>query len=170
MNISATVIWNTWFSICILCICVADHGYYKIFWREIVQENISQQWTVSNWWWTKETKRGSRNESSSSTLNDVFAETLKNPDFVLILANYLRSLEQQVHETFDLAKKSSESQIKGELALQEVNKAISFIGEKINVFEQERRENQKQNEELNGTVSKMNERTEELENKFDCQE
>ena len=170
MNISATVIWSTWFSICILCICVADHGYYKIFWREIVQENISQQWTVSNWWWTKETKRGSRNESSSSTLNDVFAETLKNPDFVLILANYLRSLEQQVHETFDLAKKSSESQIKGELALQEVNKAISFIGEKINVFEQERRENQKQNEELNGTVSKMNERTEELENKFDCQE
>ena len=95
---------------------------------------------------------------------------MKNPDFVLILANYLRSLEQQVHETFDLAKKSSESQIKGELALQEVNKAISFIGEKINVFEQERRENQKQNEELNGTVSKMNERTEELENKFNCQE
>ena len=33
-----------------------------------------------------------------------------------------------------------------------------------------KRENQKQNEELNGTVSKMNERTEELENKFDCQE
>ena len=69
-------------------------------------------------------KEGSRNESSTSTLNDVFAEGLKNPDCVLILANCLRSLEQQVKKTFDLAKKSSESQIKGKLALQDVNKAI----------------------------------------------
>ena len=66
---------------------------------------------------------------------------MKNPDGVLILANCLRSLEQQVNETFDLAKKSSKSQIKGELALQEVNKAISFIGEKFDAYEQERMEN-----------------------------
>ena len=91
----------------------------------------------------KKQKEGSRNESSTSTLDDVFAKGLKNPDCVLILANCLRSLEQQVKETFDLAKKSSESQIKGELALQEVNKAISFIGEKFDAFEQERRENEK---------------------------
>ena len=44
-----------------------------------------------------------------------FAKGLKNPDCVLILANCLRSFEQQ--ETFHLAKKSSESQIKAELAL-----------------------------------------------------
>ena len=93
----------------------------------------------------KKQKEGSRNESSTSTLDDVFAEGLKNPDCVLILANCLRSLEQQVKETFDLAKKSSESQIKGELALQEVNKAISFIGEKFDAYEQERRENEKKN-------------------------
>ena len=95
---------------------------------------------------------------------------MKNPDCVLILANCLRSLEQQVKETFDLAKKSSESQIKGELALQDVNKAISFIGEKFDAYEKERRENEKKIEELNGTVSKMNERIEELENKIDRQE
>ena len=68
---------------------------------------------------------------------------MKNPDCVLILAICLRSLEQQVKETFDLAEKSSESQIKGEIALQDVNKAISFIAEKFDAYEKERRENEK---------------------------
>ena len=87
----------------------------------------------------KKQKEGSRNKSSTSTLDDVFAEGLKNPDCVLILANCLRSLEQQVKETFDLAKTSSESKIKGEL--QDVNKAMSFIGEKFDAYEKERRGN-----------------------------
>ena len=92
---------------------------------------------------TKKQKEGSRNESSTSTLDNVFANGLKNPDCVLILANCLHNLEQQVKETFDLAKKSGESQIKSELALQEVNKAITFISEKFDAYEQERRENEK---------------------------
>ena len=92
----------------------------------------------------KKQKEGSRNESSTSTLDSVFAEGLKNLDCVLILANCLRSLEQQVKEAFDLAKKSSESQIKGELPLQDVNKAI-FIGERFDAYEQERRVNEKKN-------------------------
>ena len=91
----------------------------------------------------KKQKEGSRNESSTSTLDDVFAEGLKNPDCVLILANCLRSLEQQVKETFDLVKTASESQITGELALQDINKAISFIGEKFDAYENERGENEK---------------------------
>ena len=70
----------------------------------------------------KKQKEGSRNESSTSTLDDVFGEGLKNLDCVLILANCLRSLKQQVEETFGLVKKSSESQIKGELAPQDINK------------------------------------------------
>ena len=92
---------------------------------------------------SKKQKEESRNESSTSTLDDVFAEGLKNLDCVLILANCLRSLEQQVKETLDSAKTSSESQIKGELALQDVNNAISFIGEKFDAYEKERRENEK---------------------------
>ena len=44
---------------------------------------------------------------------------------------------------FDLTKKSREDQIKGELALQDVNKGISFIGEKFDPYENERRENEK---------------------------
>ena len=118
----------------------------------------------------KKQKEGSRNESSTSTSDDAFADGLKNPDCVMNLANCFRSLEQQVNETFGLAKKSSESQIKGELTLQEANKAISFIGEKFYAYEQERRRNEKKIEELNGTVSKMNERIEELESKIDRQE
>ena len=89
----------------------------------------------------KKQKEGSRNESSASTSDNVFAESLKNPYCVLILANCFCSLEQQVKETFDLAKTSSESKIKGELALQDVNKAMSFIGEKFDAYEKERRGN-----------------------------
>ena len=44
---------------------------------------------------------------------------------------------------FDLAKKSSKSQIKSELALQEINRVISFIGENFNAYEQERMKNEK---------------------------
>ena len=62
----------------------------------------------------------SRNESSTSNLEDVFDEGLKNPDCVL------------VRETFDLAKKS-----KGELALQEVTKAV------FDVYEQRERKMKK---------------------------
>ena len=70
----------------------------------------------------QKTKQGSRNESSTSTLEDIFVEGLKKPDCALILANCLRSLQQHVKETFDLAQTSGENQIKGELALQHVNK------------------------------------------------
>ena len=84
----------------------------------------------------KKQKEGSRNESTASTLNDVFAEGLKNPDFVLVLVNCLNNLEQQLKEMFDLVKKFI-NQIKGELALQEVNKTKSFIGEKFDAYEQE---------------------------------
>ena len=45
--------------------------------------------------------RGSRNESSTGTLDHVFVEDLKNFDCVLDLENGLRNLEQQVGETFD---------------------------------------------------------------------
>ena len=42
----------------------------------------------------KKAKEGSRNESSTSTLDDVFVKGFNNPDCVLVLANCLRSLEQ----------------------------------------------------------------------------
>ena len=87
----------------------------------------------------KNQKDVSKNESSTSTLDDVFGEGFKNLDCVLILANRLRSLGQQVMETFDLTKKSSESHIKGGLALQEVTKAILSIGETFDAYEQERK-------------------------------
>ena len=52
----------------------------------------------------KKQTEGRWNESSTSTSDD-------------ILANWFHRLEQQEKETFDLDKKSSESQIKGELAI-----------------------------------------------------
>ena len=45
----------------------------------------------------------------------------------------------------DIAKIYDVKSFGGELELQEVNKAISFIGEKFDAYEQERRENEKKN-------------------------
>ena len=72
---------------------------------------------------------------------------------------------------FDLAKTSSENQIKGKLALQDVNKG-SFINEKFDAYEQERSENENKNLkfELNRTVSKTTVGIKELENKIGREE
>ena len=56
--------------------------------------------------------------------------------------------------------------LKTELALNEVNKAISFIGEKSDTYERGRRERENKKEELNGKVSQIYEKIEELENKL----
>ena len=83
-------------------------------------------------------------------------------------------MEQRVKETPDLAEKSIKLKIqiksqiqKNQLALQEVNEAVSLIGKKFDAYQQERRET---NEIFNGTVSNMNEKVEELESKIDCPE
>lgn len=52
----------------------------------------------------------------------------------------LRSLENRIKEAFNLARKSSKSQTKGELALEEVSKIL--ISEKLNAYEQEGRRNE----------------------------
>ena len=84
------------------------------------------------------------------------------------------NLEQRVKETPDLAEKSIKLKIqiksqiqKNQLALQEVNEAVSLIGKKFDAYQQERRDT---NEIFNGTVSNMNEKVEELESKIDCPE
>ena len=50
---------------------------------------------------------------------------------------------------FNLAKKSSEGQIKGEVALQDLNKAVLFIGGSFDAYVQERRENEQKNQIIN---------------------
>ena len=60
----------------------------------------------------KTQKEGSRNKSETINLDNVFAKDLKNCDFIMTLLAFLRSLEQQVKETSDLAENSIEIQIK----------------------------------------------------------
>ena len=61
----------------------------------------------------------------------------------MILWICLRSLENQIKETFNLARNSSKTQTRGELALEEVSKVISLISEMFNAYEQERRGNER---------------------------
>ena len=58
----------------------------------------------------------------------------------MILSICLRSLENRIKEAFYLARKSSKSQTKGELALEEVSKIL--ISKKLNAYEQEGRRNE----------------------------
>ena len=111
-----------------------------------------------------------RSESTSSTLDDVFAEGLKNNECVLILANCLRNLEKQVKETFSEAKEIKESQIKGESSLNEVVKAIENINARFEEYEIERKQDKEKIEELNVKVTEMGKKIEELEQVTDRQE
>ena len=69
-----------------------------------------------------------------------------------------------------LAKKHCESQIKSVLSLQEVKKAVSFNGQKVDKYEQKKKGKVNKKKELNETASKMNERFDWLKNKIDRQE
>lgn len=111
-----------------------------------------------------------RSESTSSTLDDVFAEGLKNNDCVMILANCLRNLEKQVQSTFDAAQETKESQIKGESSLAEVLKSIEHINAQFEAYEVERKQDKEKIEELNGKVEEMGKRIEDLERVSDRQE
>ena len=111
-----------------------------------------------------------RSDSTSSTLDDVFAEGLKNNDCVLILANCLRNLEKQVQETFVAAKETKDSQIKGELSLTEVVKSMEHKNAKFEEYEKERKQGKEKIEELNVKVTEMGKRIEDLERGSDRQE
>ena len=58
----------------------------------------------------------------------------------------------------DLAKKTNKSQIKSELSLKEVNKAISFFAQKFDPYQQDRKQNEKKIKKMNGTVPTIKER------------
>ena len=71
---------------------------------------------------------------------DVFKDSLKSEDFILILKRFMENIEKKREELCIATKNTKESQIKGELQLVSMNEAINFINEKFDEFEKDRRE------------------------------
>ena len=61
---------------------------------------------------------------SSTSPGDVFAESLKSNECVVILMNCLKDLEKEVKELKDLASSNNANQIKGERQLLHLKDAV----------------------------------------------
>ena len=80
----------------------------------------------------KKLKEGSLNNSGASDIPDeVFPKSLKSPDFVYILFNYIKYVEKQITQIFENTKEMKEGQIKGKRKLAKLTKAIDFVSNKF---------------------------------------
>ena len=99
---------------------------------------------------TKRTREESSNSTSTPTSpGDVFEESLKSGDCMIIL-------EKQVKELFLLAQENKEKHIKGESDLTELTKATDWISGKFDDYERERREKDRIIEGFKSEVSDLN--------------
>ena len=69
---------------------------------------------------------------------DVFKDSLKTKDRILILKRCMENIEKKMEESCNATKNTKESQIKGELPVS-MKETINFISEKFDEFEKERR-------------------------------
>ena len=85
---------------------------------------------------SKEPREGSLNTSTSSDIpDDLFTESLKDPECVTILLNCIKKVEKQITQIFDNTNELKEKQIKGESHLQELSDAVDFITKKFDKYE-----------------------------------
>ena len=91
---------------------------------------------------SKKSWEGSLNTSSSSDIpDDLFTESLKDPDCVALLLNCIKKMEKQITKIFDNTNELKEKQIKDESHPQELSDATDFINkELINTSKKQNRE------------------------------
>ena len=91
---------------------------------------------------SKKSWEGSLNTSSSSDIpDDLFTESLKDPDCVALLLNCIKKMEKQITKIFDNTNELKEKQIKDESHPQELSDATDFINkELINTNKKKNRE------------------------------
>ena len=72
--------------------------------------------------------------------DDVFAESLKSPELIQILFNWLRNLERQTKDIYTLAHSTQDHQIKGEKQLIDLAESINFLSDKFKEYELDSKE------------------------------
>ena len=80
--------------------------------------------------------------SKAANNGEVFEEALKSDDYVAILCNCMKNLEQKMNELFQITSNVKDSQIKGELQLKDLKEAVNFISTKFDEHEKERKREQ----------------------------
>ena len=90
----------------------------------------------------------------------MFKEALKSDDFVAILRNYMKSLEDKMKELFEITSSAKNSQIKGELQLKD--ETVNFICTKFEEYGKERKEREQIIKNVEGNISVINEQVENL--------
>ena len=92
----------------------------------------------------------------------MFKEPLKSDDFVAILRNYMKSLEDKMKELFEITSSAKDSYIKGELQLKDFNETVNFICTKFEEYGKERKEREQIIKNFEGNISVINEQVEDL--------
>ena len=97
-------------------------------------------------------------------------EALKSDDCVAILRNRVKNLEEKTNELFQITSSATDSQIKGELQLKDLNETFNFICTKFEEYEKERKEREQTIKNLEENASVMNKKVENLEKEIDKHE
>ena len=93
---------------------------------------------------SKKPREGSLNTSTSSDIpNDLFTESLKDPDCVALLLNCIKKMEKQITQIFDNTNELKEKQIKDKSQLQKPSNSVDFITKKFDKYRQEKKEREK---------------------------
>ena len=93
---------------------------------------------------SKKPREGSLNTSTSSDIpNDLFTESLKDPDCVALLLNCIKKMEKQITQIFDNTNELKEKQIKDKSQLQKPSNSVDFITKKFDKYKQEKKEREK---------------------------
>ena len=86
----------------------------------------------------------------------------------------MKNLEQKMNELFQITsripKLSKDTQIKDELQLKDLNKAVNFISTKFDMYEKEKKERKQLIKNLEENVSVINRKVENLEKDIDKHE
>ena len=102
--------------------------------------------------------------------NDVFAESLKSPECIEILFNWLRNVERQTKDIYTLENSTQDHQIKGEKQLIDQVESINFLSDKFKEYEEDRAKKDKTIEDLESEVDSLSTKIEKLEKLQDQQE
>ena len=95
---------------------------------------------------SKKTREDSLNTSTSVTSDirdDLFTESLKEPDCVAVLLNCIKKMEKQITQIFDNTNELKEKQIKDKSQLQKPSNSVDFITKKFDKYKQEKKEREK---------------------------
>ena len=112
---------------------------------------------------SKKPREGILTTSTSSDIpDDLFTESLKDPDCVKILLNCIKKMEKQITQIFDNTNELNEKQIKGKSHLQELSDAVNFITKKFDKYEQERKEREEIITNLTEIVAKLTQKVDDL--------